>query len=283
MRHLFIPSILIALLTLTGCVSREERAAKHLLAEAQIAYTGSNYVEALTLLDSLHRTYPGAVDTRKVALHLQQLARSGSARHDSLEMSMLSQVGIARLDSLGGLFKLLEYPGMPEENVLRYKGYDPSEADPKASFLDAYIKADGQIQLIAGTSAPKAQDITYLRLQEKSGGTFVVSDTIPYDRALNYRFQAGGVTHERLTLSLEGSERLAEFVHRTPLDVAIRASFGPQGATFTLSKTAREAISATYEYFRTYVAIKNAEGRLDAATARAAHFDSQAALSEEQK
>ena len=223
------------------------------------------------------------METRKVALHLQQLVRTATAKRDSIRMSSLAEEGVARLDSLQRLFKLIEYPRMPDENILRYKGYDPSAANPEANFLDAYIKADGKIQLIAGTSAPKAQGVTYLRLMEEAGGTYVLSDTIPYDKALNYRFRTGGVTHERLTLSLEASERLGAFVHATPTSSAIRASFGPQGAAFMLSKTAREAIAATYEYFRTYVAIKNAEGRLDAATARAAHFDSQAALSEEQK
>ena len=52
-----------------------------------------------------------------------------------------------------------------------------------------------------------------------------------------------------------------------------------KGAAFMLSKTAREAISATYLYFRTYVGIKNAEGEREAATARAAHFGSKAHLS----
>lgn len=274
---------LIILLLLTGCVSKEERAAKHLLAEAQIAYQDSDYSHSAQLLDSLHRTYSGAVETRKVALHLQQLVRTATARRDSIRMTSLAEEGVARLDSLQRLFKLIEYPRMPDENILRYKGYDPSAANPEANFLDAYIKADGKIQLIAGTSAPKAQGVTYIRLMEEAGGTYVLSDTIPYDKALNYRFRTGGVTHERLTLSLEASERLGAFVHATPASSAIRASFGPQGKSFTLDARAREAISATYLYFRTYVGIKNAEGETEAATARAAHFGAKAHLSTSQK
>lgn len=284
MRHtLHLPFLLLLLPLLLpllgGCVSREERAAKLLLAEAQIAYSDSDYHRSLTLLDSLHRTFPGAVESRKVALRLQQLARSGEARLDSLRSSALAAEGVARLDSLGRLFKLIEYSGMPEENVLRYRGYDPSAGNAQADFLDAYIEADGRLRLVAGTSAPQAQEVTYLRLQEAAGGTFVLSDTIPYDRALNYRFRAGGVTHERLTLSLAASERLGRFVRETPADDPIRASFGPRGKSFTLSKAAREAIAATCLYYSTYVAIKEAEGRLDAAAARVAHFDAEAALS----
>jgi hypothetical protein len=276
------PILLLFLLVvlISSCVSREERSAKILLTEAQDAYQQGHYDESLTLIDSLHRTYPGAVEARKVALRLQQLARSGSAREDSIAMTQLAGEGSARLDSLGQHFTLTEYPDMPDENLLRYKGYDPASATPQGNFLDAFIKGNGELRLVAGTAAPKVQGVTYIRLTEAGSGTYVVSDTIPYDRALNYRFTAGGVTHERLTLSLEASERLGAFVYHTPADVAIKASFGPKGQMFTLSKSAREAIAATYDYFATYVALKNAEGQLDAATRRAAHFDEQATLTD---
>ena len=108
---------LIILLLLTGCVSKEERAAKHLLAEAQIAYQDSDYSHSARLLDSLHRTYSGAVETRKVALHLQQLVRTATAKRDSIRMTSLAEEGVARLDSLQRLFKLIEYPRMPVQGL----------------------------------------------------------------------------------------------------------------------------------------------------------------------
>lgn len=279
LQRLLITLPLILIFGLSGCVSREERAAKLLLAEAQSAYGAGEYDRSLTLLDSLHRTYPGAVEARKLALHLQQLSRSDAAREDSMRMEELAEEGIALLDSLRQHFVLVEYPEMPDENILRYKGYDPSAVAPQSDFLDAYLRADGQICLVAGTSASEKQEVTYLRLTETAGGTYVLSDTIPYDGALHYRFRTGGITHERLTFSREASDRLADFVRNTPQEAKIRASFGPKGKVFTLDAQAREAISAVGLFYRTYVGIKNAEGERDAATLRAAYFGEKAALS----
>lgn len=58
-------------LTLCAC-GGEERNAEKLLKECENLYTAKNYDAALSLTDSLRRTYPDAVEVRKKAFVLYQ-------------------------------------------------------------------------------------------------------------------------------------------------------------------------------------------------------------------
>jgi len=55
-----------------GCGDKGQQGAEQLLNEATQQFEAGRYEEALLTIDSLRKTYPNIVDTRKQALRLQQ-------------------------------------------------------------------------------------------------------------------------------------------------------------------------------------------------------------------
>lgn len=195
------------LLLLSACESKERKGASAMLDTASQYYQQEAYEEALQLLDSLNKVYPKEVEAREQALALSREVRLARSRRDSLAIIPRMQALIQYTDSLYREFSLVEAPGMPDENIIRYKGYDPSSANPQDSFLDCYIASDGTLELIAATSGADTQGVTHIQVSESVGNTFVSSDTLAYDGGLNYRFQDLGRHYERLTFTGERQSR----------------------------------------------------------------------------
>lgn len=240
------------LLLLSACESKERKGASAMLDTASQYYQQEAYEEALQLLDSLNKVYPKEVEAREQALALSREVRLARSRRDSLAIIPRMQALIQYTDSLYREFSLVEAPGMPDENIIRYKGYDPSSANPQDSFLDCYIASDGTLELIAATSGADTQGVTHIQVSESVGNTFVSSDTLAYDGGLNYRFQDLGRHYERLTFTGEKAIKVASFITNAPERATIKITFGREngkkGRVFNLDKRAKEAITKSYLY-----------------------------------
>lgn len=57
---------------LTACSDSNQKAAEQMLLRADTYFEQQHYDRALIVIDSLRKVYPGAIDTRKKALVLQQ-------------------------------------------------------------------------------------------------------------------------------------------------------------------------------------------------------------------
>lgn len=258
----FRATLIIFMVALTACTSGEQKAARSMIKQAESQYTQGAYDTAIHLLDSLHTTYPSLVKERKEALALAQEIKLAKSTADSARVAPMLEQSIALLERMHQDFKEVKYPDMPDETILRYKGIDAS-ADTNSPFLDAYLDHDGRLQLIAGCAAHRYQGVEYITVQETAGNTFVASDTIPYDGGRNYRFAVDGRAYERLTLSLEAGVRVAALISDTPGDTPIRVTFfntaGREAQRFVLSERSRMAVKGCYDYFSTYVSIKDME------------------------
>jgi len=67
-------TLLIVLITLllTACRDSKQQAAEQMLEQANALFEQQRYDRALIVIDSLRKVYPGAIETRKQALRLQQ-------------------------------------------------------------------------------------------------------------------------------------------------------------------------------------------------------------------
>lgn len=240
------------MLLLSACESEETKGANTMLDTANQYYQEEAYDEALQLLDSLNKVYPKEVEAREQALALSREIRLARSRRDSLEIVPRMEALIQYTDSLYHEFTVVEAPSMPDETIIRYKGYNPASANPKGSFLDCYVDYDGTLELIAATSGTSTQGIAYIQVSENVGNTFVSSDTLVYDGGLNYRFQDLGHHYERLTFTGEKAIRVASFISNAPEHATLRVTFGlengKKGRAFNLDKRTREAISKSYYY-----------------------------------
>lgn len=243
-------ALLVALLA--ACESKEQKGATAMIERADSLFQQKEYEQALAWLDSLAVVYPDEVECRKEALRMSREIRMERSRQDSVIYAVRMEQLVHYTDSLYPLFEVISVPDMPDETVLRYRGYHPSKVDPKVSFLDVYVANNGTLELIASTSATYQLGVTYIQISESLGGSFVVSDTLQYDGGLNYRFEDLGRHYERLTFAGERAMPLAAFVAHAPEESRLMVELCREGkgrvASFGLSKQAQEAIAMSYRY-----------------------------------
>lgn len=251
----------------SSCVSQEEKAANAMLDAASQYYQQEAYDEALQLLDSLNKVYPKEVRAREQALELSREVRLARSHRDSLEIIPRMEALIHYTDSLYRDFTLVKAPGMPDENIIRYKGYDPSAVNARGLFLDTYIANDGTLQLIAATSGTSPIGVTHILVTESTGNTFISSDTLAYDGGLNYRYEDLGRHYERLTFAADKALRVAGFIANAPERATLKVAFGLQNGkksrSFALDNKAREAITKSYCYAQGLLDIAELQRGLD--------------------
>nr|MCR5680701.1 hypothetical protein [Prevotella sp.] len=71
MRKTLIP-VLLAIALFTACRDQKQQEAEQMLEHADALFRQQQYNDALLVIDSLRHVYPGAIETRKRALRLQQ-------------------------------------------------------------------------------------------------------------------------------------------------------------------------------------------------------------------
>lgn len=264
--------IIVVLLLSFSCNSEEKKGASSMLDTANQYFKQEKYDEALQVLDSLNKTYPKEVEAREQALSLRRTIRLVRSSQDSLQFSHQLEILVQFTDSLYREFVLVEVPGMPDENIIRYKGYNPSASNEKGTFLDCYIANDGTLELIAATSGRRIEGIAFIAVNESVGNTFVTSDTLAYDGGVNYRFENLGHHYERLTYTGDRAIKVAGFIANAPEDSTIKVTFGLEngklGKSFILNPTAREAISKSYKYAKGLIDIAELQRSLDTHTRR---------------
>ena len=89
MRKLTTVAILMLAILLTACQDAKQQEAARMLERAGQLFDEQRYDRALIVIDSLRKTYPGAIETRKQALRLQQ----------NIELKR-SQEELSRVDSM---------------------------------------------------------------------------------------------------------------------------------------------------------------------------------------
>lgn len=251
-------------LAFAACTSNEQKAARALIDEAQTSITEQRYEQALTLLDSLNKTYPTLVDERRQALDLSREARLLQSQRDSLFLAPIIDSLLVREAKLMELFEVVYDETIRDHSTMRYKGYTPSQS-PMAPFLDVYFNHQGALELVAGTSGRPAPGSESVVIRDKVSDVFVSSDTIPYDGGTNYRYDIDGRTYERITFTHDNAERLSAFVAGMGEEAKLRVELiGAKGRkqAFDLTPSAIKAIKTAYELQRIKTEIKNGQDQL---------------------
>lgn len=89
-RRLFL-SVMAALLLVSCGENEAQKQAEAMLEKAGVCYEQGQYNEALTVIDSLRKVYPNAIDTRKKALKLYQDIELKKAQQELLMTDSLLQ------------------------------------------------------------------------------------------------------------------------------------------------------------------------------------------------
>ena len=266
----------ILLSAFAACTSSEQKAARALISEAQTSVSEQRYEQALSLLDSLNKTYPALVDERKQALELSREVRLLQSQRDSVFLAPLIDSLLVREAKASELFEVVADETIQDHKITRYKGYNPAQEHPVSSFLDVYFNNLGELELVAGTSGRPALESESVIIRDKGTDTFVASDTIPYDGGTNYRYEIDGRTYERITFTLDNAERLSAFVagmgDGSKLQVELVNAKGKK-QTFVLSATAVKALKASYELHRIKTELKNSRDQLSRHQKRSERYE----------
>lgn len=264
---ILICSTLLLSIFIVACQSKTKKGAEQMIDTADSLVDMDELDSALQWLDSVKVVYPNEVESRRIALEKSREIKLELSRRDSL-------VSVERLnrletftDSLYQQFRLIPANDLPDESILRYKGYDPASKAPQLPFIDAYIANDGTLELIASASSTNQLNLAFIRISEQANDTYVLSDTLQYDGGLNYRYTDLGRHFERLTFAGKRGMPLGEFVALAPgssrLSVAFFNGRGKAVVHFDLNKEAREAITNSYKYVAALEEMKEIYSRLN--------------------
>lgn len=201
-KHLLLTAI--GLSVLAGCSSDKsketEQQAAQLLSESRECFETGRYEEALRLLDSIDRSLPGAVKTRKEA---SQFRPEVLERHTARQLSLTDSLMTVNSILGDSLRSLLEYVSNPIEGYYAVKGEGATNVRDKAG-LHCRVSADYHFYIVA-TSAG-GRNATAVQLS--AGGKSVRSNDVPYDGERNCRTGAG----MSITFTEAESAPLADFI-----------------------------------------------------------------------
>lgn len=174
-------AILSLALLATSCGGNgDKEKATRLLNEAQSAFEARNYVEALTLTDSIKNAYPKEIDVRREALHLATRATEGLSVQKLQEADSLTAVYGAKGDSLQRLMKFVSNP---------IEGYYVAESVNPTKFfgsngLQARVSPDGDFYMM---SSLKAKSVKSTAIEVSAAGEKAVTSTVAHDGERNDR------------------------------------------------------------------------------------------------
>ena len=231
-------AILTSLALLTSCSgSADKDKARGLLDAATQAFDRGDYSSALSLADSLKRTYPDQIDIRREALHITTRATEGlTLRRLETADSILAVLGV-KGDSLQ---KLIRYVKNPIEGY--YVGINAKDGGIVGSNgLQARLNPDGSFYLISSLKArPVKSTSVTVTCNEASAST----SSIPHDGERNDRSMGA----EIITYIGAECDSLGHFImlHRSqPMTLTFN---GSSTYSMPLPQSQIQEIATLYEY-----------------------------------
>lgn len=236
---------ILTLLTLslaTSCSGNgDEAKARNLLECAREALKAGDYERALTLTDSLKRTYPKEIDTRREAMHVTATANERlSLRMLETADSTLAVLGV-RGDSLS---RLVKFVSNPIEGY--YAGASAKTADFAATTgIQARVSPGGDFYIVS--SLPSSKGVKSTSVKVSCEGESASTASVPFDGERNDR----SLGTEMITFMGVECEDLGSFIsdfRHKPLTLSF---VGERTLSVPLSPSAAEEIATLYEYANT--------------------------------
>lgn len=172
----------------TSCSSSDEKNALALLESAQAANDCGNSTLSLELLDSLDRTYPSEIETRRKALHLRTKANEGKLVRELEEVEMKGAMLQLKSDSLQKFVAKVDNPLEPYFVAKEMAG----KSIVGSTGLEARMMPDGTLYLI---SSLKGTGVRHVSVTVTADGKEASTATIACDGERNDRSLGYEVIH----------------------------------------------------------------------------------------
>ncbi len=220
--------------------SADKDKAQALLDSATQAFDSGNYTLALSLTDSLKRSYPSQIEIRRKALHLTTRATEGLMLH-RLETadSLLATLGV-KGDSLQ---KLIRYVKNPIEGY--YVGINAKDGGIVGSNgIQARLTPNGDFYLI---SSLKSKAVKSTSVTVACDGASASTSTVAYDGERNDRSMGAEV----ITYMGAECDSLGHFIqlhYSQPMTLTFN---GSTSYSMPLPQAQAQEIATLYEYSTT--------------------------------
>ena len=220
---------------LSSCDSSGEKAAGMLLDEARQSADAGQYSYAMELIDSLNRTYPGAVKARRESTALMPAITEKATLKELVSADSLVAVLQLRGDSLS---QDIEFVKNPIEGY--YVGKAAKGIDPNAvAGLHGRLSADGHFYIIA--TSPKAVKSTSVGISVN--GVNAATSVVAHDGERNDRSSG----REIITFIEAECDSVGKVIAANPgAEIAVTFN-GAGSATMTLPDKQAKAIVALYK------------------------------------
>ena len=246
--------------TMVSCSGNQQKSENEVKAEAllknvQSLYEEAKYDDAMTMIDSLMKVYPGELDVQRRALHVKTLINEKLIFNDSIANEELYAQSKQMVDSLGARFKFMKEKDMVEGYYIS-KSLN-NDALIKTTGLMPRVGEDGSLSLV---SSLYGHSIKHTRLSATANNSTVTTVDVPVSNDRNYRFNDNGVPVEMVTFTMKECDSLCHFImENAGTNIRLTFESGKKKHATTLSKKTKEIISETYEYSHSLQDLKKAE------------------------
>lgn len=229
---------------LSGCGKTKE--AREELSLARTFYETGNYAAAKIAVDSLRLRYPREIDVLRDALTLMRLVERSESERNIAYCDSLMPLRSAEAEGLKKAFVFEK--NEDNEDIGHYIWKQQTvERNVERSYVRCGVDEQGEIYLASVYFGRRPIHHTGLKVSTPDGA-YALTATIPYDGAMNYRFEDGGNTTEVVTYQGDHCLDAVHFVCNADAKARIKAEF-TGGKAFVLYPTAQErkAICATLD------------------------------------
>lgn len=234
--------------------SEDQTKAEEILATAQELYDEKHYDNAVIMLDSLMKAYPGVIEAQRNAMHLRTLVVEQQTLLDSIANDSVILANKATVDSLARKFKYVKEKDMVEGYyvVASISGNNLTQRTD----IEARIDEQGNLYLV---SCLYGHDAKHTKLLAKSTAGEAQTNNVAFDNARNYRFKDGNTPVEMVTFRKEDCDSFCCFIAENA-DKNISLLFsGSKTHRMAMPAKTKAAIATTYRYATQKAKLKEAE------------------------
>ena len=224
-----------------------------MMLEINSLYSNKQYDKAMSMIDSLMKSYPGMIDIQHKALHTQTLIVEQQAINDSID----NDVAFAKAVNEGNLHKAnLKY--VKTDNMVEGYYVPKNVADDglltKTGIL-ARVSDKGNLSVVSALFGGN----NHTRLTVTADGFEASTIDVPKSNSRNYSFLENGVRVEMVTFETSECDSLCAFIanHSTS---KIKLSFvGKRSHTIPLTENCIKDIVEVYNLYIAYKSMHTSE------------------------
>ena len=250
--------ILIAIFSFASCSSQKDEDsenAEKLMTKIKSMYSGKKYDDALLLIDSLMKTYPGLVEIQHRALHVQTMITEKMALADSIENEKEYSLNVAIADSVKQSLKFIKTKDMVEGFYVDATAND--DGIPSSTGVMPRVSANGELSII---SSLRGQNIRHTHLIATANTVQAETLTIPVNNSRNYRYNDNGQNVELVTFNGQECDSIVALIAQNrEKTITITFAGAKKSHKIKLSESDKSAFANVYAYAQAITAIQKTE------------------------